>query len=184
MALHQKLIDNRWRAAGTVAAVAATTVAGGVAWASTGDSTPSPSTSSSQQQDQQQGRGPGPRGGLLGDALHGEFVTSKDGGGYQTIATQKGEITALTDTSITLKSADGYTRTYTINSDTKINRDGKLTDLEAGETVRLRAVVSGETATATQISDNTDRPQGAPEGKPGKPESKPSTGSSASPSPK
>ncbi|MEV0290587.1 MULTISPECIES: hypothetical protein [unclassified Kribbella] len=183
MALHQKLIDNRWRAAGTVAAVAATTVAGGVAggvaWASTGDSTPAPSTSPSQQ-GQQQDRGPGPRGGLLGDALHGEFVTSKDGGGYQTIATQKGEVTALTDTSITLKSADGYTRTYTINSDTKINRDGKIADLKTGETVRLRAVVAGETATATQVTDNTDRPQGAPEGKPGKPES----GSSATPTPK
>ena len=35
MALHQKLIDNRWRAAGTIAAVAATTVGGAVAFAAT-----------------------------------------------------------------------------------------------------------------------------------------------------
>ncbi|MEI8408959.1 MULTISPECIES: hypothetical protein [unclassified Kribbella] len=49
---------------------------------------------------------------MFGDALHGEFVTAKDGGGYETIATQKGEVTAVSTTSITVKSADGYSRTY------------------------------------------------------------------------
>jgi hypothetical protein len=162
MALHQKLIDNRWRAAGTVAAVAATTVAGGVAWASTGDSTPAPSTGT-QQNAPQQNQGPGQRGGgMFGDALHGEFVTAKDGGGYETIATQKGEVTAVSASSITVKSADGYTKTYTVNSDTKVNRDGKIADITTGETVRIRATVADETATATSISDNTDRPQGRP----------------------
>ena len=123
MALHQKFIDNRWRAAGTVAAVAATTVAGGVAWASTGDNTPAPSTGTHQQNAPQQNQGPGQRGGgMFGEALHGEFVTAKDGGGYETIATQKGEVTAVSESSITVKSADGYSRTYTVNSDTKVNR--------------------------------------------------------------
>ncbi|MFG1813749.1 DUF5666 domain-containing protein [Kribbella sp. NPDC049174] len=158
MALHQKLIDNRWRAAGTVAAVAATTVAGGVAWASTGDNTPAPSTGT-QQNAPQQDKGPGPRGGQFGDALHGEFVTAKDGGGYETVATQKGEVTAVSATSITVKSADGYSRTYTVNADTKVNRDGKIADITTGETVRVRAVVSDGTATATTISDSTDRPE-------------------------
>jgi hypothetical protein len=170
MALHQKLIDNRWRAAGTVAAVAATTVGGGVAWASTGDNTPSPSTSPSTQQNApQQDKGPGGRGGLFGDALHGEFVTAKDGGGYQTIATQKGEVTAVSETSITVKSADGYSRTYTVNADTKVNNSGKIADITTGETVRIRAVVSDGTATATSISDSTARPEGGPRngGKPG-----------------
>jgi hypothetical protein len=163
MALHQKLIDNRWRAAGTVAAVAATTVAGGVAWASTGDNTLAPSTSPSTQQNAPQtDKGPGPRGGKFGDALHGEFVTAKDGGGYETIATQKGEVTAVSATSITVKSADGYSRTYTVNADTKVNNSGKIADITTGETVRIRAVVSGETATATMISDGTGRPEGGP----------------------
>jgi hypothetical protein len=169
MALHQKLIDNRWRAAGTVAAVAATTVAGGVAWASTGDNTPAPSTSPSTQQNAPQDKGPGGRGGMFGDALHGEFVTAKDGGGYETIATQQGEVTAVSATSITVKSADGYSRTYTVNADTKVNNSGKIADITTGETVRIRAVVSDGTATATSISDNTARPEGGPRngGKPG-----------------
>jgi hypothetical protein len=163
MALHQKLIDNRWRAAGTVAAVAATTVAGGVAWASTGDNTPAPSTGTQQQNGPEQNQGRGQRGGgMFGEALHGEFVTAKDGGGYETIATQKGEVTAVSESSITVKSADGYSRTYTVNSDTKVNRDGKIADITTGETVRIRATVAGNTATATSISDNTDRPQGGP----------------------
>jgi hypothetical protein len=184
MALHQKLIDNRWRAAGTVAAVAATTVTGGVAWAATGDNTPAPSTSPSQQTAPQQDKGPGPRGGgMFGDALHGEFVTAKDGGGYETIATQKGEVTAVSSTSITVKSADGYTRTYPVNADTKVNRTGKIADITTGETVRIRAVVSGGTATATAIDDGTNRPQGGPkQGKPGSGSTaEPGAGSSATP---
>ncbi len=99
-------------------------------------------------------------GYLPGEALHGEFVTAKDGGGYETIATQKGEVTAVSASSITVKSVDGYTKTYTVNSDTKVNRDGKIADITTGETIRIRATVSDGTATATMISDNTDRRQG------------------------
>ncbi len=87
-------------------------------------------------------------------------VTAKDGGGYETIATQKGEMTAVSASSITVKSVDGYTKTYTVNSDTKVNRDGKIADITTGETIRIRATVSDGTATATMISDNTDRRQG------------------------
>lgn len=183
MALHQKLIDNGWRAAGTVAAVAATTVAGGVAWASTGDNTPAPSTSPSQQTAPQD-KGHGPRGGgLFGEALHGEFVTAKDGGGYETVATQKGEVTAVSSTSITVKSTDGYTRTYTINSDTKVNRDGKIADIKTGETVRIRATVSGDTATATSIDDGTGRPEGRRPDRGGTQPGKPGSDSTTQPSP-
>ncbi|MGW7686371.1 hypothetical protein ACWGID_36845 [Kribbella sp. NPDC054772] len=158
MALHQKLIDNRWRAAGTIAAVAATTVGGGVAFAATGDNTtPSPSTSTSQAPDHDKG----PQDGMF-DALHGEFVTAKDGGGYQTVATQTGSVTAVSSTSITVKSADGYTRTYVVNSGTKVNRDGKIASIKTGASVRIRAVVSGTTATASAIDDGSNRPAGGP----------------------
>jgi hypothetical protein len=168
MALHQKLIDNRWRAAGTVAAVAVTTVGGGVAWAASGDTSPSPSTSPStapsNSTENRPDPGRGPRGGPFGDALHGEFVTAKDGGGYQTIATQKGEVSEVSATSITVKSADGYSRTYTVNGDTKVNGSGKIADIKTGETVRVRAVVADGTATATSVGDGTGRPAGGPDG--------------------
>jgi hypothetical protein len=171
MALHQKLIDNRWRAAGTIAAVAATTVGGGVAFAATGDSpSPAPSTSPSEGSSNGSQKAPdhdrGPRDGLFG-ALHGEFVVQKDGGGYQTIATQSGSVTAVSSTSITVKSTDGYTRTYVVNADTKVNRDGKIADIKTGETVRIRAVVSGDTATADSIDDGSNRPALPDGAKPG-----------------
>ena len=57
----------------------------------------------------------------LGGALHGEFVIKKDDGPYQTVAAQRGEVTAVSKDSITVKSEDGYSRTYTITEDTLVN---------------------------------------------------------------
>ena len=45
-------------------------------------------------------------GGPFG-AVHGQFVVPRSGGGYQTIDTQRGSVTAVSATSITVKSADG-----------------------------------------------------------------------------
>ena len=66
--------------------------------------------------------GPGgpPPGGMHGpgpDAagatqLHGEFVVSDGSGGYATMLTQNGTVTAISATSITVRSDDGYTQTY------------------------------------------------------------------------
>ncbi|SDI15443.1 hypothetical protein SAMN05192558_101389 [Actinokineospora alba] len=66
------------------------------------------------------GRGGGPmlmRGGQ-GGALHGEFVVPDERGGYKTQLTQTGEVTEVSDTALTAKSDDGYTKTYTIDGDT------------------------------------------------------------------
>jgi hypothetical protein len=163
-----KLSQKRWRLLGTVAAVAVTTTAGGVAWAaSNADPTPSPSASPSspstpgqQQKPDRPGKGGfGPRGEFgLGGALHGEFVVPKDGGGYQTVATQRGEVTAVSKDSITVKSADGYSRTYTLTEDTLVNaaRDG-IDDVKTGNTVTVIAVVTDGKATASSVNDGTVR---------------------------
>ncbi|TCC07347.1 hypothetical protein [Kribbella soli] len=165
-----KLSQKRWRLLGTVAAVAVTTTAGGVAWAtSNADPTPSPSASPSSpstpgQQKPGEPGGPGkggfgPRGEFgLGGALHGEFVVPKDGGGYQTVATQRGEVTAVSKESITVKSADGYSRTYTLTEDTLVNaaRDG-IDDVKTGNTVTVTAVVTDGKATASSVNDGTVR---------------------------
>ncbi|WP_405066605.1 hypothetical protein OG558_33680 [Kribbella sp. NBC_01510] len=162
-----KLSEKRWRILGTVAAVAVTTTAGGVAWAATNaDPTPSPSASPSTPStpNQQQPGGPG-KGGFghrgefgVGGALHGEFVVPKDGGGYQTIATQQGDVTAVSTDSITVKSADGYSRTYTVAAETLVNsaRDG-IASIKTGSKVSVSAVVANNTATATTIDDGTAR---------------------------
>ncbi|MER7247387.1 DUF5666 domain-containing protein [Kribbella sp. NPDC000426] len=159
-----KLSQKRWRLIGTVAAVAATTTAGGVAWAATNaDPTPSPSASPStpgQQQPDRPGKGGlGPRGEFgFGGALHGEFVVPKDGGGYQTVATQRGSVTAVSKDSITVKSEDGYSRTYKVDADTLVNsaRDG-IASIKTGSTVNVSAVVADNTATATMINDGSAR---------------------------
>jgi hypothetical protein len=97
--------------------------------------------------------GPGALGGLFG-AVHGSAVVPKSGGGYQTIAFQNGKVTAVSSTSITLHSADGYSHSYRVTSSTLVNaqRDG-IGSIKAGNQVIVIATVSGSTATATGIID-------------------------------
>ncbi len=166
--------DHRWRIAGAIASVAVLTIAGGVAWATSesgqpnsagvqaADPTPSPSATASEPGDPPDlpGMG-GPRMklfGIGGPALHGEFVVKKDGGGYQTIATQNGQVTAVSKDSITVKSEDGYSRTYAVTADTLVNaaRDG-IANVKNGNTVMVMATVTDGKATALSINDGTVR---------------------------
>ena len=97
--------------------------------------------------------GPGALGGLFG-AVHGTAVVPRPGGGYQTIAFQNGKVTAVSGTSITLRSADGYSHSYRVTSSTLVNaqRDG-IGSIKAGNQVIVTATVSGSTDTATRIID-------------------------------
>jgi hypothetical protein len=167
MASYQKLFDNRWRLAGTAAAVVAITVAGGVAWATTSaDPTPSPSASPSTPSTTPDKPGKPDKSDkglhrghfMLGGALHGEFVVKKEDGKYQTVATQRGTVTAVSKESITVKSEDGYSRTYTLTEDTLVNaaRDG-IDDVKTGNSVAVFAVVADGKATATSVDDGTVR---------------------------
>lgn len=62
--------------------------------------------------------GQGGLGSLLGGtALHGT-VTLTVNGALQTLVFQRGEVTAVSVTSITLKSADGFTGTYRRTAET------------------------------------------------------------------
>ncbi|HEY0617854.1 MAG TPA: hypothetical protein VGD15_09710, partial [Kribbella sp.] len=67
-------------------------------------------------------------------------------------------VTAVSKDSITVKSADGYSRTYTVAAETLVNsaRDG-IGSIKTGNTVTVTAVVANSTATATSISDGTAR---------------------------
>jgi hypothetical protein len=95
-----------------------------------------------------------PFGGGLFGALHGEAVFPKEGGGYQTIATQRGQVTAVSGSSITLRSEDGYQRSYTVNGDTVVNADrGGIDAVKKGEEAAVRATVAGGNAVAIAITD-------------------------------
>jgi hypothetical protein len=99
-------------------------------------------------------------GGLFG-ALHGQFVVAKPGGGYQTVDLQSGQVTAVSSSSITVKSSDGFTRSYTVTGSTIVDaqRDG-IGSVKVGNQATVLATVSGSAATATSIEDMTLLQQG------------------------
>jgi hypothetical protein len=106
-------------------------------------------------------KGPFGRGGLGGHfgffgALHGEFTVPAPSGGYQTLAMQRGQVTAVSASSITVKSDDGFSRTYSVDGNTVVAAgDNGIADVKTGNAVRILAVVSGGKARAVQILDAT-----------------------------
>ena len=96
--------------------------------------------------------------GLGPDALHGEFTTKDPSGeGYRTMAVQRGEATAVSATSITVRSEDGFSRTYAVNDDTMVNAgDEGIGDVTTDDKVHVMAVVTGGTATAIRVADITN----------------------------
>ncbi|RSM40291.1 hypothetical protein DMB66_57355 [Actinoplanes sp. ATCC 53533] len=102
----------------------------------------------------------GGRGGGLGGgggtaaALHGTYVVSDGNGGYVTQESQTGTVSAVSATSITVKSVDGYSKTYVVGTSTTVdNGADQIADVATGHTVRVVATVSGNTATATTVTD-------------------------------
>ena len=83
----------------------------------------------------------------LAQALHGDF-TVQENGSYVTERMQRGEVTALSSASITVKSTDGYTQTYTIDSSTE-----KASNLATGSSAMVLAKLNGTAATATSVTD-------------------------------
>lgn len=95
--------------------------------------------------------GPGGPGG----AIHGQ-LTVPNGSGYRTIDTQSGEVTDVSQSSITVKSADGFSKTYSVTENTLVDagRDG-IGSVKTGDTVRVNAAEDGTTAEAMNIDDVT-----------------------------
>jgi hypothetical protein len=86
--------------------------------------------------------------------LHGDLTVKDENGSVSQVRVQKGTVEAVTSTSLTLKSEDGYTTTWTINSDTKVRRDrddAAIADVKAGDTVFARGPLTGDTATAAVV---------------------------------
>jgi hypothetical protein len=89
--------------------------------------------------------------------LHGEFTTADPDGGYQTLASQVGEVTSVSASSVTVKSEDGFSRRYSVDDNTLVNAGNEgIDDVKEGDTVRVLAVVDGSTARAVDIVDGTN----------------------------
>lgn len=93
----------------------------------------------------------GPRDAGPGHLLHSEGVAEDAEGNYVTVRMQQGEVTAVTATSLSVTSADGYSSTYVINDHTVVERDGEEAAPSLGDTVHVRAIVDGGTATAQHV---------------------------------
>jgi hypothetical protein len=97
------------------------------------------------------GRAGGFGGGSTAVALHGTAVVSDGNGGYSTELTQTGTVSAVSSSAITVKSEDGYSKTYAITSSTSVdNGSDKIGSVATGNTVRI---VADAKASATAITD-------------------------------
>ncbi|HZN79695.1 MAG TPA: hypothetical protein VFC01_08410 [Mycobacterium sp.] len=93
--------------------------------------------------------GPGPAS-VDATSLHGEFVVPDGAGGYTTVVTQTGAVTAISPTSITVRSDDGYSQAYVI-PDTAGNAN---VPFAVDDHVVVRATRNGQTVTVTNIGAN------------------------------
>jgi hypothetical protein len=107
--------------------------------------------------------GPGPA--TVGStSLHGEFVVPDGTGGYTTELTQTGTVTAISPTSVTIRSEDGFSQTYVIPS----TAGNAGSPFAVADRVVVRATRSGQAATVTNIGNPQQDPPLGPGG-PGAP---------------
>ena len=151
-------------AAGAIGATALT----GFAFAA--NSTPDPSTGSTPSATapagpaQDAAKGPrdgrgGPGGvfghmGPNGPVLHGDVTVKDKEGVVKNVRVQTGVVTAVSATSLTLKSSDDYVGEWTINSDTKVRRDKEQATIDkvaVGDTVTVMGTVASDIATAERV---------------------------------
>jgi hypothetical protein len=156
-----------------VAAVALLAGAGVAALATSGSSSPatadsaagqaSPAPSASAPARSPDPRGPGARapggggffgGGFSAAPVHGTLVVPASGGGYETEDIQRGKVTAISSSSVTVVSTDKYAKTYRVTGSTSVNAgNGGLGTVKAGDQVSVTATVHGSTATVSSIID-------------------------------
>lgn len=98
----------------------------------------------------------------LNAAIHSEYVVL-EGSNYVTMAGQAGTVTDVSATSLTVKSEDGFSRTYAVGSDVQVTQGMRqrggtstggalsLSNVTSGASVRVTALKNGDTYTAQTI---------------------------------
>ncbi|WP_104063043.1 hypothetical protein [Arthrobacter sp. 4R501] len=159
-----------------VIALALTGTGVAIAWSATDAPSPSPSASAPGKSDKAKGQEK-PAKAQRPQHLHSESVVKKADGTFETVLTQQGTVEAVSETSLTVKSEDGFTQTYAVNAETRIIKfpapaadgspatgdDGKrlkrsevtFAEIATGEAVRVSGVKNGDNATARQIVEGT-----------------------------
>jgi hypothetical protein len=88
--------------------------------------------------------------------LHGEFTVPAPGGGSRTITveSQFGRVAGVTGSTLTVRSVDGFTRTYHVDAHTFLAAGGRgLAGLAQGELVRVVAVAGTQPPRAVAVVD-------------------------------
>jgi|SRR5581483_1874411 len=91
----------------------------------------------------------------MGRVLHGE-ATVQTPNGTKVMSTQLGNITSVAGAQVTVRSSDGFTRTYSVDKQSRISldgADGASSRLKTGDTVRVLAVKSGNAWSARAVID-------------------------------
>jgi hypothetical protein len=91
---------------------------------------------------------------LQARALHGEVTLA--GKKHRVVDFQRGAVEKVSGTSLTVRSADGFTATYVVDGQTKVRKDkaeAQIADVEVGDKVRVVAPQDGSTSTAKRIVD-------------------------------
>jgi hypothetical protein len=104
--------------------------------------------------------------GGLSAAVHAEYVVL-DGSDYTTKAEQLGTVSDVSSSSVTVKSADGFTRSYAVGSDVQVSSMPQrrqqtgtsgtsgtalsVSDIAVGGTVRIVAAKAGSGYTAESV---------------------------------
>lgn len=81
------------------------------------------------------------------DALHGQYVVSDGHGGYSTLISQVGRVTAISATNVTARSDDGFVQSYLIH---EVGGD-PAPSFAVNQEVVIDATLAGQTATMTSI---------------------------------
>lgn len=150
-------------AAGVAAGVLALGATAGIAYASTSP-TPSPTGSSATAGSSATGTThAGKRKHKLatavralhsGRALHGDIVVMGKDHKTLTLQGQRGVVSSVSSTSLSVKSLDGYTATYTLGTTTHVRVLGATStasSLKTGEKIVVTAEKSGSTLTARRV---------------------------------
>lgn len=98
--------------------------------------------------------------GFVG-AMHGEFsVPTKDGCGVVPILAQTGQAVAISETGVTVRSQDGFERTYTITDATRVvaGRNGRSV-VRQNDWVAVTATTDAQNPTAQPTADQTPTAQ-------------------------
>lgn len=136
----------------TVLAVAA--LGSGIAYAQDDGNSPAPPSSGDVGPDRSAAPGKHHRH-FPGRVEHGEF-TVRTKNGDQVIDVQRGVVTAVDGQSLTVKSADGFSGTYTVDPQTKVRKSRKSSTIDQvaiNDRVTVFAQKNGSTAVAKRIGD-------------------------------